>query len=411
VGNGYDEVAQAPSPTIGSSSGSFQSITGLTSESDSVYGTNYWGLQDNTNFFTTTTTYTGGKSTTGWEQFVFLNDPGANTGYLFMQYWLINYQNQYKTCPTTGPLGGTSWYEYAGSCYANGPQESVPLQAVTNLSNLMLKGYADFNSNDEDMFCVSGGSCYDVATTYQVLNLYEYWQDAEFNVFGYCCGDQANFNTGTSITIVNTLNDQSGNVIIPSCVITGYTGETSNLNLGSCSSNSNGQIVFTESKGGSGTEVTMTVSYAVVGGGSPSPPTFNYYFNGAQESLTLTKRPKAVTVDAGTNWSVTPNPLGGSSSFQRWYSSQTLMGTASSATIVFSFQHQYYLTMKTSTSGIVTPSSGWYNSGAKVTITATATSGYKFKSWTGTGTGSYTGTKNPATITMNAAITETATFS
>jgi hypothetical protein len=67
--------------------------------------------------------------------------------------------------------------------------------------------------------------------------------------------------------------------------------------------------------------------------------------------------------------------------------------------------------MKTSTSGTVTPSSGWYNSGARVTIRATATSGHKFKSWTGTGTGSYTGTKNPAIITMNAAITETATFS
>jgi hypothetical protein len=411
VGNGYDEVAQAPSPTIRSSSGSFQSITGLTSESDSVYGSNYWGLQDNTNFFTTTTPYTGGKPTTGWEQFVFINDPGVNFGYLFMQYWLINYQSQYRTCPTTEPPGGTPWQEYEGSCYANGPQASVPLQAVTNLGNLMLKGYADFSSNDEDMFCVSGGGCYDVATTYQVLNLYEYWQDAEFNVFGFCCGDEANFNTGTSITVVNTLENVAGTAFVPTCVITGYTAETDNLNLGSCSSNSNGQIVFTESNGSSGNEVTMAVSYAVAGGGSPSRPTFNYRFKGAQKSLTLTKSPQAVTVDAGTIWSVSPNPLGGSSSSQRWYSSHTLMGTASSTTIVFSFQHQYYLTMKTTGPGTVTPSCGWYNSGAKVRMTATSNATYKFESWTGTGSGSYTGTKNPATVTMNSAITETATFS
>jgi uncharacterized repeat protein (TIGR02543 family) len=63
-----------------------------------------------------------------------------------------------------------------------------------------------------------------------------------------------------------------------------------------------------------------------------------------------------------------------------------------------------------STAGSATPSSGWHNAGQTVTIKATAKSGHTFKSWTGSGTGSYTGTKNPATITMNAAITETATF-
>jgi hypothetical protein len=87
-----------------------------------------------------------------------------------------------------------------------------------------------------------------------------------------------------------------------------------------------------------------------------------------------------------------------------------LTGKASTTTIAFLFQHQYFLTMKTNGQGTVTPSSGWYNSGAKVTIIAAAKSGHKFKSWTGSGTGSYTGTKNPATITMNEAITETATF-
>jgi len=66
--------------------------------------------------------------------------------------------------------------------------------------------------------------------------------------------------------------------------------------------------------------------------------------------------------------------------------------------------------MKVSGPGTVKPGTGWQNSGAKVTITATPNSGHKFTKWTGVGTGSYTGTSASHTITMNAAITETATF-
>lgn len=163
-------------------------------------------------------------------------------------------------------------------------------------------------------------------------------------------------------------------------------------------------------------QVTMKVSYAVSGGGTPvngdfRAPVFHYILGGASKSLTLTMAPQTVLVDTGSTWNVTPNPLGGSSSSQRWYCSQTLTGTASATTIVFTFQHQYYLTMVVNGPGTVTPSTnGWYNVGAKVTIKATANSGHKFKSWAGSGTGSYTGTSASHTITMNAAVTETATF-
>ena len=159
-------------------------------------------------------------------------------------------------------------------------------------------------------------------------------------------------------------------------------------------------------------QVPMTVSYSVVGGGSPTAPVFHYVLKGAAKSLTLTKTATKVSVDAGSTWTVTPNPLGGSSSSQRWHSSQTLTGIASATTIVFTFQHQYHLTMKvsSSTAGSVTPSSGWYNVGQTVTIKASAKTGHTFKSWTGTGTGSYTGTSATHTITMYAAITETANF-
>jgi hypothetical protein len=160
------------------------------------------------------------------------------------------------------------------------------------------------------------------------------------------------------------------------------------------------------------TPVTMTVSYTVVGGGSPTAPVFHYVLKGVSKSLTLTKVTKSVSVDAGTTWNVTPNPLIGSSSSEQWYSTQPLTGTASATNIQFLFQLQYYLTTTSSSTGTgtVTPNSGWYSAGQRVTITARANSGHKFKSWKGTGTGSYTGSNNPATITMNSAITETANF-
>jgi hypothetical protein len=157
-------------------------------------------------------------------------------------------------------------------------------------------------------------------------------------------------------------------------------------------------------------QVTMKVSYSVLGGGTPTAPVFKYVQAGVSKTLTLTTTATAVTADSGSAWSVTPNPLTGSSSTQRWFSTQALTGTASATTIVFAFQHQYFLTMKVSGPGTVTPSSGWQNAGATVTIKATPSSGHKFDSWTGTGTGSYTGTSASHTITMSAAITETATF-
>jgi uncharacterized repeat protein (TIGR02543 family) len=60
--------------------------------------------------------------------------------------------------------------------------------------------------------------------------------------------------------------------------------------------------------------------------------------------------------------------------------------------------------------GTVSPGSGWKNSGAAVSISATPATGYTFSGWTGSGAGSYSGTNNPASITMNGPITENATF-
>jgi len=66
--------------------------------------------------------------------------------------------------------------------------------------------------------------------------------------------------------------------------------------------------------------------------------------------------------------------------------------------------------MSHGTGGTVTPSSGWKNSGAAVSISAKPASRYSFSNWTGTGTRSYSGTNNAVSITIGSPITEMATF-
>jgi Bacterial Ig-like domain (group 3)/Divergent InlB B-repeat domain len=80
-------------------------------------------------------------------------------------------------------------------------------------------------------------------------------------------------------------------------------------------------------------------------------------------------------------------------------------------TYAATFNTQYHLTMSAGTGGKVSPSSGWRNSGAAVSITATAAPGYTFSNWIGSGNGSFSGATNPASIVMGGPITEGASFS
>jgi len=164
--------------------------------------------------------------------------------------------------------------------------------------------------------------------------------------------------------------------------------------------------------------VTMTVSYSVTGGGSGfSAPWFNYVSGGVPQHVQLTTTATAYSVDSGSTWTLSQTSGGspsllllGSGSSEQWITTSDT-GPASTVTTVFNYQNQYFLTMIAgSADGTVSPASGFYNAGASVIITATPNNSFTFTGWTGTGLGSYTGNINPQTITMNAAITETAFF-
>lgn len=114
----------------------------------------------------------------------------------------------------------------------------------------------------------------------------------------------------------------------------------------------------------------------------------------------------------GSGGSITPSCSSGTTTGEK--NNLTLSSTckvSNGKTTFWEWGGYYHLTMQTSGSGTVTPASGYFKSGSNVQITATPAAGcHSFVKWTGSGSGSYSGTNNPDTITMNGAITETATF-
>jgi len=283
-----------PPSCIGSSTGSFPSVSGLTSEYDggatgcspaglqnkggvSTFscgdgGANDFSLQINSQkAFITQSNYiqsAGGSifNAQGWEQFDFTNDPnGPHGASIFISYWLINY-NENGVCPGTPPPGGISWRAVGPNCFSNGPSMSVPSQTVSNLGALVFTASANYGNSGNDVVTICiGNKCYKEAMPDQVLNLYKVWNQSEFNILGVQGGSQAVFNSGTTITVENTLKDQSGKQIVPSCYGGGTTGESNNLYLGACAVKDD-SIVFPESNG-----IQALVTGVASGSGSVSP--------------------------------------------------------------------------------------------------------------------------------------------
>ena len=118
-----------------------------------------------------------------------------------------------------------------------------------------------------------------------------------------------------------------------------------------------------------------------------------------------------------THTIATTSPQSGAPGVRYYFSSWSDAGTIShtvtptkKTTYTAKFGTQYYLTMNAGTGGHISPGSSWHTSGSTFSISATPSTGYSFTTWTGSGSGSYSGTNNPASITMNGPITEAAAF-
>jgi hypothetical protein len=237
VGNGNDASARA-SDLISTAIGSFDSVTGVTSESGPV-GANAFSLQLNSSFFTSTTACSGAAypaTCKGWEQFVHSNLAAQSA---FIQYWLIAYN---APCPI-------GWLTSGPHCWTNSPTAvSVPVEAISNLANLVLTGQAVAGGMDT-LIVSTGDTLYAMQNLDNMLDLASAWMTAEFNIVGDCCRSSANFNAGS--TIADRTRVASGVTTAPTCFGEGFTGETNNLyfqpSSGTPRSSTQPAIVFTQS--------------------------------------------------------------------------------------------------------------------------------------------------------------------
>ncbi|HXO31316.1 MAG TPA: hypothetical protein VN901_03065 [Candidatus Acidoferrales bacterium] len=248
TGNGHDYVAQAPG-LISGTLGTFPKVTGVKSEKSvgvaafgdgGILGPNEYSLQVNTNLTGTTSACDGHAGCVVWQQFIYATDyETEGKAAVFMQYWLIGWGD--SDCPRGFDSDGE------GDCFGNSKSVAAPDVKATSLGKLSLSGAAEAGSKDTVVF-TDGTTAYSVSGSDSVLDISKVWHQSEFNVVGDAGGSRADFNTPVSITMKVALTD--GSTSAPTCVANaGTTGETNNLNLGSCSRKSGAKpfIEFTQS--------------------------------------------------------------------------------------------------------------------------------------------------------------------
>lgn len=304
VGNGVDYSANTNGATT-AADGAFVTVTGVTSESTVQPGqptgvANQFSLQLNTQFFTTQTC--NGASNPGqcqgWEQFVVSNDP-TGASYVFIQYWLINYNN---ACPA-------GWNTYSNDCYVNSNQATpYPTVAIGQLSQLAVTGTAGSGGGDDAATLSVGTTSYTATGNNYFPDLGQHWQTSEYNIFGDCCGSSAVFNAGSTIKVQTAVN--YGSSAAPNCAMEGFTGETNNLTLVGTPTSAPKvtwpSITFTQSNGSSPTPASCATATSV---GDTHIMTFAgqaYDFQAAGEFLLL---------DNGSNFTVHSNQVSGAPSW------------------------------------------------------------------------------------------------
>jgi len=222
VGNGTAFSAQAASGYISEAEGSFDSVTGVTSEVMDLNGKESPGvfsLQLNTQTFSTMAC----NGCIGWQQFIFSNGGCGNpAACLYIQSWIFGLGS--SACPS-------GWTPGFGGCMVNSSMAAtltpIPVDA---LATVKLRGeVAGTNGADDLITLTVGNTMYSAPGDNRLPDLGQHWQIAEFNIFGNGDGSAANFNTGSTLVVRIAIN--SGTLSAPSCIADGFTGETNNLTL------------------------------------------------------------------------------------------------------------------------------------------------------------------------------------
>jgi hypothetical protein len=184
-----------------------------------------------------------------WGQFVYEGDTETNG--VFIQYWLIDYNN---SCPS-------GFMTYGSDCYTNSNLGPWPGAHVTakQLASVQLTGKATAGGNDTVSMTV-GATAEAVTNPDSQIDLAGSWNTTEWGVFGDGSGGQAVFGANTSFSAETVLVGTSN--AAPSCVVQGFTGETNNLTLTKTKALGSESHPTLESKQTNGTKKTASCSTA-----------------------------------------------------------------------------------------------------------------------------------------------------
>jgi len=234
VGDGHDYAIKTKGK-ISTGVGSFPVVTGVKTETG--FGEqNVYSLQLNSEFFhgaACDKAQTPSKCLS-WLQYIYSSSEKA----VFMQYWLIYYDT---TCPSGWMSAG------GGDCYKNSAAVRAPQEVIADLDQMSITGSAVKGGVDTTVF-TDGTNAYTTTGPDTVVYLAKSWNGSEFNIIGDGGGSQAVFNSGSSVTVNIAVDD--GSTAAPKCKANaGTTGETNNLNLGTCTTagGSTPSISFVES--------------------------------------------------------------------------------------------------------------------------------------------------------------------
>jgi hypothetical protein len=221
-GFGGDVVLGVQSNSILRGEGSFNSVTGVTSEKSNG-NLNSFSLQLNTNIFQTSSCSSSPspEGCHGWVQFIY----DSSEKHALIQYWLQNYGN---SCPAGWRSDGSG----DGGCFRNSHTVNTPGVTIADLVNMRLVGSIGgvFGNPTDDIVAIGiGNTFYAVASGNPIAGAKEAWQEMDFNVFGDGGDSEAVFNPGSSLAVLDSISYASGT--LPFSTVGGVSGESNNLNL------------------------------------------------------------------------------------------------------------------------------------------------------------------------------------
>jgi hypothetical protein len=238
AGNGNDYTIKT-SQLITSATGSFPTFSGVTSEKSvgvaeygdgGILGANEYSLQMNTQFSSTTSVCKSHSGCTVWQQAVYGTDYDVTgQGSLFWQDWLIGWGS--SSCPSGfGSDGG-------GDCYKNSSLTQLSDISPKNLAGVTMTG-AFVSGGNDTVTLTYNGTAYKASQSDSTLKIASVVNNLEYNIVGDAGGSEAEFNSGVSASVKIAATTASSSTV--SCVAdSGTTGESVNLNLGSCTTAGN----------------------------------------------------------------------------------------------------------------------------------------------------------------------------